>query len=674
MKKLLVFFSLVLVLFSVAGCKGKVKGITIASENNVRTIEVNKTLQLTAKVYPEKAKQEVIWTSSDANVAIVSETGLVTAVTKGNVEIIATSAKNGKIKQTFALIIEEAKPEEVNPESITLTTENNVTTCKAGESIRVIATVLPAEANQSVEWSVSNSEVATVNRGIVTALKEGTVEVKATAKNNDSVFATITLTFEPSDGPATTIDWENTEYSSHELYLTAEADTPLKVKGVVVYVGSVADDNTVNYVIQNGTTGYYVYKQNVIDFPIEVGKVYEVGGFKKYYQGLNEIINVEHFVELNEEITYTVNSLEGLNPTDLKAMEPFHAAFVSGKGTFISAAVNDAKAYNFTATVNGFETTLRVDPANMSAEEFAKINQKLKAAVAGAEFNFVGYMSAYGYGTPKTQIQIVKADDLGFAELSDKEFLDAAAEALNISKSIAYSVTDIDLPQTVDGFTGVVVEWTSNNEAINVLNGAVSHGSENVTVTLTAKVTYNGEETEVAFEVVVFALDTTEYEVVASLDLEDASLENSYGNSATKPSYAAAVVNLGTPKANWLLRNALISSTSNDRFEGIYSIRAQSNTTAEETARIEIQEDGEYNVVEFAVATYGNDAHGAQIKIEYSTDSGATWTAAAEIITVESTTLQTYRIKLPEGVKRVAIVVVENTGRRVNFDNIKLMK
>ena len=48
------------------------------------------------------------------------------------------------------LIIEEAKPEEVNPESITLTTENNVTTCKAGESIRVTATVLPAEANQSV--------------------------------------------------------------------------------------------------------------------------------------------------------------------------------------------------------------------------------------------------------------------------------------------------------------------------------------------------------------------------------------------------------------------------------------------------------------------------------------------------------------------------------------------
>lgn len=674
MKKLLVFLSLFLVMGIMVGCKKTVEGITITSENNVRTIKVNETLQLNAKVYPDKANQKVYWKSSNTSIATVSESGLVTAVAKGNVEIIAESKQDENIKQTFALIIEEAKPEEVNPESITLTTENNVTTCKVGESIRVTATVLPAEANQAVEWSVSDSEVATVNRGIVTALKEGTVEVKATAKNNDKVFATITLTFEPSQGPVTTIDWENTEYSSHELYLTAEADTPLKVKGVVTFISAVSKDNTVNYLIQNGTKGFYVYKQSIIDFPVELGKVYEVGGFKKYYQGLNEIVNIEYFNELNEEITYTVNSLEGLNPTDLKAMEPFHASFVSGKAIFKEAAVNDSKAYNFTATINGFDTTLRVDPANMSAEEYAKINQKLKSAVAGAEFDFVGYMSAYGYGTPKTQIQVVKADDLVFAELSDKEFLNAAAAALKVSKSIAYNVTDIDLPQTVDGFTGVVVEWTSSSESINVLNGAVTHKSENETVTLTAKVTYNEEETVVTFNVLVFALDTTEYEVVASLDLEDASLENQYGNSATKPSYAAAVVNLGTPKANWLLKNALISSTDSDKREGIYSIRAQSGKTAEETARIEIQEDGEYNVVEFAVATYGNDTHGAQIKIEYSTDSGTTWTAAAEIVTVESSILQTYRIKLPEGVKRVAIVLVENTGRRVNLDNIKLMK
>ena len=68
------------------------------------------------------------------------------------------------------------------------------------------------------------------------------------------------------------------------------------------------------------------------------------------------------------------------------------------------------------------------------------------------------------------------------------------------------------------------------------------------------------------------------------------------------------------------------------------------------------------------------DATGAQIRIEYSTDGGNTWTASQTVITIDSYEMQTYRVKLPEGVKRVAIVLVEGTGRRVNFDDIKLMK
>ena len=44
------------------------------------------------------------------------------------------------------------------------------------------------------------------------------------------------------------------------------------------------------------------------------------------------------------------------------------------------------------------------------------------------------------------------------------------------------------------------------------------------------------------------------------------------------------------------------------------------------------------------------------------------------IITLNNTTFETFRVKLPEGAKRVAIVLVEGCGRRVNFDDIKLMK
>ena len=92
------------------------------------------------------------------------------------------------------------------------------------------------------------------------------------------------------------------------------------------------------------------------------------------------------------------------------------------------------------------------------------------------------------------------------------------------------------------------------------------------------------------------------------------------------------------------------------------------------TGRIEIQQAGEYNVVQFAGAAYGNHALTTQIRIEYTLDNGQTWLVADTIITLDSPTLETYRVYLPEGVKRIAIVVVENSGTTVNLDSIKLMK
>ena len=84
-------------------------------------------------------------------------------------------------------------------------------------------------------------------------------------------------------------------------------------------------------------------------------------------------------------------------------------------------------------------------------------------------------------------------------------------------------------------------------------------------------------------------------------------------------------------------------------------------------------ENDEGNVIVEIRAGVGGDEAGIKIRIEYSTDSGKTW-VLTDAVTIESTTLETFRITLPDGVKRVAIVVVENSGRRVNIDEIKLLK
>lgn len=494
------------------------------------------------------------------------------------------------------------------------------------------------------------------------------------AKNNINVTQSITLTIEAADDPIVTRNWDEIEFANHATYVEAENDTLLKVKGVVTYAFP-EKENTVSYLIQNGTEGFYVYAQNSASFPIEVGKVYEVGGIKKYYRGLNEIVDVEYFKEINENITYTKNSLNNENPSDLDAMKVYQGSVVTGTANLTELSVRtDKKAYSFYGKVNGYDATFRVDPSYLTDEELEAINKKLLTAIAGTDFEFTGFMSAFGYGTPSPQIMILKADDLVLAKMSMAELLAAASNSLNVTTSIPFSVYEITLPTSIEGFSEISISWSSNNELINVTTGVVSHGNENTTVTLTVKLTCEGEKYEKTFEVLVFAEDNTEYEVVASLDLEDAAAPNKYGCSDTKNGYKEGVVELGTPKCNWLLRNALIGGDANDKREGTFAIRAKAGKTAEDTARIEIQQDGEYNVVEFAAAMYGNNQPGIQIQVQYSTDSGTNWTTHAETITIESGTLTTYRIKLPEGVKRVAIVVVENTGKTVNIDNIKLMK
>ena len=681
MKKIFSFLVLALLVCSFSGCvytqpeEGTINGVVITSVENNRNIKVEETLQLSATVYPLTAVQTVTWTSSNEAVATVDENGVVTALARGRVEIYAASTVNSSVKQTFAIVVEQKDKVVVDPTSVEIDAVEENVTLKAGETLSLTATVYPAEAEQKVDWASSDASVASVSRGRVTALKEGTAVITATVRGYQAITASITLTVEKADGPAQTKDWANMEYSSYSEYLNSEDETPLKIKGVVTHVTPVKD-NAVNYFIQNGTEGYYVYAQNSGAFPVEVGKVYEVGGFKKYYRGLNEIVDVEFFAELNEEITYTVNSLDGVKANDVEATKPFHASIVSAKAKLVSVSVSETKAYSFTANINGNDTTLRVDPAYMTEEEFAAINAKLLIATVGAEFEFNGFMTAFGYSVSSTspQIQIVKASDLNFGEMSDEDYLIAASKKLSITTSISFSVNNIDLPLAIESFADVNLVWVSSSDLINVTTGAVNHANVDTVVTLTAKLTYNNTEYEVSFEVMVKALDNATYEVLASFDSEDALAPNSWGNSESKSGYTEGIVNLGTPKANWLLRNALIAAATNDIYDGTLGIRAKAGKTAEETGRIEIQKDDEYNVVEFAAAVYGNDTLGIQIKVEYSTDSGATWTAASEIVTINAKTLETYRITLPSGVKRVALVIVENTGNRVNIDNIKLMK
>lgn len=67
-------------LVTLAGCgASSPESIIVFSENNVTSMRMNETLQLTATVSPSSADQEVIWASSKPEIATISESGLITA-------------------------------------------------------------------------------------------------------------------------------------------------------------------------------------------------------------------------------------------------------------------------------------------------------------------------------------------------------------------------------------------------------------------------------------------------------------------------------------------------------------------------------------------------------------------------------------------------------------------
>lgn len=161
---------------------------------------VGEKLQLVATVTPDDATDKTLdWTSSDLSVATVSETGEVTAVAGGVVDITASS-KNHMVNDHIRLTV-------VIPVS-GVTLNKSAINMGAGRSTTLTATVAPDNAtNKAVTWASSDEAVVTVDQtGKVKAVNEGTAKITVTtddgakiAECNVTIVGTVPVP--PSEDP-----------------------------------------------------------------------------------------------------------------------------------------------------------------------------------------------------------------------------------------------------------------------------------------------------------------------------------------------------------------------------------------------------------------------------------------------------------------------------------------
>lgn len=153
-----------------------VESVTLDAES--LTLEPNKVMvrALIANVMPYNASDNTVtWSSSNTDVATVSEDGIVTTIAEGTAVI---TAEAGGITANCIVTV---KPILIPVESVTLDCE--MLTLTRGETRKLTATVLPSNAeDKSVAWSSSDTEVATVSHdGTVMAHSVGDVTIKAQA-------------------------------------------------------------------------------------------------------------------------------------------------------------------------------------------------------------------------------------------------------------------------------------------------------------------------------------------------------------------------------------------------------------------------------------------------------------------------------------------------------------
>lgn len=125
------------------------------------------TVQL--KATAKGATKDIIWNSSNTNVATVDDKGKVTSVKEGTAIISATA--NGKTANCSITV--KNSDISLNMNTIQLSTKG------IGSSIKLNATVIGSKKN--IKWSSSDKTIATISNGKVNGKKEGTAVITATA-------------------------------------------------------------------------------------------------------------------------------------------------------------------------------------------------------------------------------------------------------------------------------------------------------------------------------------------------------------------------------------------------------------------------------------------------------------------------------------------------------------
>ena len=147
------------------------------------TMAAGQSYKLVKTLTPSDAVTGYTWKSTNVFVATVDSTGKVKAENMGTSVIIVTTS-NGKTAACTVTVKKAPTSIELNKTEATL---------GVGQTLTLTTSITPSDAFTYYSWSSSNSTVATVEKGKVTAKKVGTATITAKTSNGKTASCTITV-------------------------------------------------------------------------------------------------------------------------------------------------------------------------------------------------------------------------------------------------------------------------------------------------------------------------------------------------------------------------------------------------------------------------------------------------------------------------------------------------
>lgn len=196
----------------------KVNATSVEIDTGDVEILIGESKVLSATVSPSNTTDKTItWTSDNKDIVMIDSEGEIKAlgVGKATITVKTSNGKEDTIKVTVNPIsVSEIKVSEID------------VNLKVDETKSLTVEVLPEDAtDRTVTWSSENEGIATVDNGVITAVKTGTTKIFCESKDGIKTEVNVNVEELETVEVSASIDEEVEEKQEEEVTTTASSDS-----------------------------------------------------------------------------------------------------------------------------------------------------------------------------------------------------------------------------------------------------------------------------------------------------------------------------------------------------------------------------------------------------------------------------------------------------------------